>query len=286
MSEGREPAARPGRAKMRRVYRRRRLVALALAAAIGVGAWALVSLAGGGSGEAAPAKTAAEPPATTARLTTSGPATIPAAEPGTAVLITQGPAVQRVALTFDDGSCAECIRAILKTLERTRTPATIFPNGVYKENWEENLTRLRRLIDAGLVDVGNHTWAHVDATKQTPAQLTRDINRVERWIEGSFDVTTRPLFRPPFGQYDDSVLETAGKLGYTQVVNWSDGSLDWETQVPEEIVGHVRDALEPGVIVLMHANRPGTAEALPLIVELLARQGYEPVTLRALLASG
>ena len=48
-------------------------------------------------------------------------------------------------------------------------------------------------------------------------------------------------------------------------------------------MGNVLDAVRPGCIVSMHLGRPGTAEALPEILDGLRRRGLRAVTVTELL---
>lgn len=251
-------------ATRRRVYRRRRLVALAVAATLGLAVWGVVVLAGGG-GEG----TAALPqPAATG---TAGTGSAPSAP---ARLVTDGPPVRTVALTFDDGSCADCIAAVLQTLAKQKVPATLFPNGSYAAQWEPRAARVKRLIAKGLLELGNHGWSHENPTELDDDALREDLASNEEWIEATFGVSPRPLFRPPFGAYDDDLLAVAGELGYTVVVTWTTSGLDWETDDPKEIVANAMSGLQPGAIVLLHVNSTATAKALPKLIEAIRAEGY------------
>jgi peptidoglycan/xylan/chitin deacetylase (PgdA/CDA1 family) len=276
---------RDPRAERRRVYRRRRLGAAAAIVFVGLCAWAIVAMAGGAGGAETASLPEDLPPAATGAATEGGAADTSPAPVGTAEVFTRGPSVKQVALTFDDGSCEECVAALLRFLRRTKTPATLFPNGIYADKWEPHAGAVQRLVQSGRLEIGNHTFSHLDATKQTKSELVADLRKNEDWIKRTFVVDPRPFFRPPFGAYDDGVLKTAAELGYTKVVNWSDGSRDWETQDPKAILASVQEQLEPGAIVLMHANGMWTVKALPKILALLKQDGYLAVTITDLLGS-
>lgn len=224
---------------------------------------------------------AAEPPAKLVPELPSGP--LPPREAGEAVLVTDGPAVGKVALTFDDGLCAECVRAVVEFLEQTDTPATMFPNGKYADAWEGSIDLILPLVASGQIEFGNHTFDHADPRSLKRRDLARDLRRNEKWIWNTFRSDPRPLFRPPFGAYDDKVLRVAGNQGYTQVVTWSSSGLDWKLTEPDAIAGTVRDTLKPGAIILLHPNSMATIEAMPAILEELRARDLEPVLLSELL---
>jgi len=259
--------------------RRRRLVALAVAAllAIGVG---MALMARGSSTRAAATTTAADAPATTA----AAAAALPDPVPGKGTLVFNGPAnVNKVALTFDDGSCDACIGSVLATLEKTGTPATLFPNGAYERFWDPHGTQIRKMVASGQLDLGNHTWSHNDVRTMSAATLKDELQRNEDWMRLNFGGSSFPIFRPPFGTYNDATVRRAGKWGWTTTVTWSAGSRDWEGIDADAIVAELDKSVEAGSIILLHTNYATTAEALPRIIESIRAKGLQPVTLHQLL---
>ena len=78
-------------------------------------------------------------------------------------------------------------------------------------------------------------------------------------------------------------MRRAGQWGWTTTVTWSAGSRDWEGLDADAIVAEVAKQVEPGSIVLLHANYPTTAAALPRIIAGIEAKGLELVTLHDLL---
>jgi peptidoglycan/xylan/chitin deacetylase (PgdA/CDA1 family) len=210
--------------------------------------------------------------------------TFPPPTPGVGKVVFSGPETgAKVALTFDDGSCAACIGAVLRELERTKTPATLFPNGAYARFWDPNAAEVRKLVASGLVDLGNHTWSHNDVRTESVSVLRDELQRNEEWMQVNFGGSSYPLFRPPFGAYDDAAVRRAGKWGWTTTVTWSAGSRDWEGLSADAIVAELRKSVKPGAIILLHPNYQTTVAALPRILADIQAKGLQPVTLRALL---
>jgi peptidoglycan-N-acetylglucosamine deacetylase len=267
------------RAARRKQIRRRRLVALGIVsvavAAIGV------ELATRGSATQASPTAPAETEAVAPAVTTPP---LPEPVPGKGTLVFNGPPnVNKVSLTFDDGSCDKCIGSILTTLERTGTRATLFPNGAYAHFWDPHTAQMRRLIGSGQLDLGNHTWSHNDVSKQSASLFKDELQRNEDWLRVNFGGSSYPIFRPPFGAYNDASVRRAGKWGWTTTVTWSLGSRDWEGLDADAIVAEVDKGLEPGSVILLHANYPTTAAALPRIIANIEAKGFELVTLHDLL---
>jgi peptidoglycan/xylan/chitin deacetylase (PgdA/CDA1 family) len=93
------------------------------------------------------------------------------------------------------------------------------------------------------------------------------------------------LFRPPFGDYSNTLITTANELGY-YVIQWDVDSLDWKDLSAGAIYDRVMKRVKPGSIVLFHNNGKHTAEALEPIINELKRQGYEIVPVSQLLIKG
>ena len=93
------------------------------------------------------------------------------------------------------------------------------------------------------------------------------------------------LFRCPYGEYDDHVIQTVKSLGMT-AVQWSVDSLDWKGIDADEICDRVLKRVEPGSIVLFHNAAEHTPEALPCILSELRSRGYTIVPVSELLLEG
>jgi peptidoglycan/xylan/chitin deacetylase (PgdA/CDA1 family) len=81
------------------------------------------------------------------------------------------------------------------------------------------------------------------------------------------------LFRPPYGDYNNALIETATDLGlYT--IQWDVDSLDWKNLSATEIALRIINGVKEGSIILCHNNGLHTAEALPMIFSTLQNRGY------------
>lgn len=226
---------------------------------------------------------------TTQRPTPSAPPIIPFhlgcgpdVQPASSV-IRSGPAQRYVALTFDDGPSPDYTASILTTLERTHTPATFFVVG---SNVQRYPALVRREANDGFA-LGMHTWDHPYMTKLTSQQREWELAATAQAIHNILGKNyCVPFWRPPFGDYDAAVVSQAHALGLT-TVTWDVDPQDWSDPGVKTIVDRVLSAVHPGAIILMHDgyhSRWQTAQALPLIIKGLKRQGYIPVTLPKLLS--
>ncbi len=223
------------------------------------------------------------PPPPTVPPTTLPPITPP--QPGDAHVVAAGPTTgpPRVALTFDDGFCDECVGTMVAAVARTRVPVTFCPNGRYAAVWERYAPFIRVLIAQGLVQICNHTLDHLTLTQLSDDRVRYEIQANEDWIERTFGVSSRPFLRPPGGTYDSRVAAIAGQLGFTVIVYWSATLSDSSPQPPSQVLGATDRCARPGAIVLGHVNYPTTADAFDQLVAIVRSHGVEPVTVAGLL---
>ena len=94
------------------------------------------------------------------------------------------------------------------------------------------------------------------------------------------------VFRPPFGEYDNHVIDSARKCGYCTVQGNVD-SLDWKDYGVDAVIQTVLEhpELDRGSILLFHSGAVYTAEAVDEIIAELQDRGYDLVSVSQLLAS-
>ena len=185
-----------------------------------------------------------------------------------------------ISLTFDDLGDSEVLQGILDSLAELGVKATFFSDGTADPDM------LAEVVAQGH-EIGNHSYSHEFSTYLTIEELTADLNALENKVQAATGATSRPLFRPPYGDYDQSVLETAGSLGYDYTVGWSVDSLDYlGTLSSEEIAFNVLDQLSPGAIYLMHAvpESANTPASLFEIITTARELGYSFATVSELIA--
>ncbi len=220
-------------------------------------------------------------PATPPAPTTLPP--IPLPTPGASQIFWQGPpaaeAARQIAITVDDGYCAECAHAYAALAQVTGIHLTFNPNGCYSEIWNPLANALRPLIEAGQVQIGNHTFNHWWLTELSDAQIVAQLEQNEEWIERTYGITARPWWRPPYGAYDERTNELAASIGYTNALMWNGSYGDSTVISPRALLALARQYSRPGVIMLGHANHPTVTHLFPQIAGIMARRHLHPVTL-------
>jgi peptidoglycan-N-acetylglucosamine deacetylase len=228
-----------------------------------------------GTGAAAPPPPSPSPPSPPPPLPP-----IPPARPGASEVLFSGPAVGgRIALTVDDGTCADCVSGYVDFASRTGIHLTLSPNGVYAAEWEPHGPVLEPLIEAGQVQIMNHTFTHRRLTTLSNGQVTDDLERNEAWVQRVFGITTRPYYRPPYGLHDSRVDGLAAESGWTRSVLWNGSYSDSDAITPQFLMAQARRYLTPGTIMLGHANHPTVLGLFDQIMALLRARNLTPVTL-------
>lgn len=166
---------------------------------------------------------------------------------------------------------------MIDILGKYNVKATFFVVGEWVDKFPESV---KALHDAGH-EIMNHSDDHAYFTKLNADQIKAQLDSCNSKIEAITGV--RPdLFRPPYGDYNDSVVSTVRNCGmYT--IQWNIDSLDWKDLEAPAITERVLKRLEPGSIILFHNAAKNTPAALPSVIEGLIQQGYTMVPVSQLI---
>lgn len=198
--------------------------------------------------------------------------------------IVRGPrGKSEIALTFDAGADAECFEDLIAALESAHVRSTFFITG----NWAQRNRDCAEAITKHGHEVGNHTWNHVDLTKQSDDIVREEIVQGEILLRKFSGQDPKPRWRAPYGAWDQRVLRIATNLGYRSIY-WTIDSLDGvepakTSQFLIDRISSKSDTELDGAIILMHVGVRSTAEALPAIIANLQGRGFRFVTISKLL---
>ena len=208
---------------------------------------------------------------------------VPATTPpfsGVAQVIRKGNADRNiVAFSFDAGSDVGYAAQILDTLSANGLLASFGITGKWAE---QNPDLLRRIVDEGH-ELINHTYSHAsftggstDKAPLTQAERWDELDRTEAAVQQIAGGTTRPYFRPPYGDYDDSVNVDVGARGYAFNVMWTVDSQGWKGIPAGNITQRCLEMAEPGAIYVFHVGAASQdGPALQGIIDGLRAAGYE-----------
>ena len=185
-----------------------------------------------------------------------------------------------VSISFDAAWGNEDTQRLIDILDGYGVRTTFFVVGDWVDRYPESVQALH---EAGH-EVMNHSSSHAHFSALSSGEITRDISACSKKIEEITGVSPT-LFRCPYGEYDDHVIQAVRSLGMT-AVQWDVDSLDWKGISAQEIQRRVLDRVQPGSIVLFHNAAENTPDALPGILEALLADGYRIVPVSELLLEG
>lgn len=177
---------------------------------------------------------------------------------------------KKIALSFDAAWGNEDTKDILDILARHDVKVTFFMTGGWVENYPDDV---KAILAAGH-DLGNHGENHKHMSQLSTAEQKEELMKVHEKVKELTDYEMF-LFRPPYGDYDNSVITNATNCGY-YTIQWDVDSLDWKNYGVDSIINTVTNHkhLGPGSIILCHNGAEYTAAALDSMINKLKEQGY------------
>lgn len=132
---------------------------------------------------------------------------------------------KQVAISFDAAWGNDDTGTLIDILKEYNVPATFFVVGAWVDKYPESV---KALSDAGH-QIQNHSNTHPHMPQLSAQQMTDEIESCNKKIENVTGVCPT-LFRPPYGDYDNTTIETLTSLNmYT--IQW-----DVETLATKVIV--------------------------------------------------
>ena len=181
-------------------------------------------------------------------------------------------------LTFDDGP-TKTTAEILKVLKEKQVRATFFQ---IASRVDEDKVASRDVLKSGM-EVGSHSWNHVQLTKVGNSSLNREIAQASNRIE---NVAGKPVqfYRLPYGSgvSTNHIREKISEAGYIHA-GWNVDALDWLPQPSDKIVARTiklmgKTSKDSGII-LLHDVHPRTVAALPKLIDQMKSQDQRFCTL-------
>jgi len=204
---------------------------------------------------------------------------------GMAQVIRSGPpSCKAVALTFDmcpvrEGAGYDA--SLIAMLMERRIPATFFLSGRWIATHE---TQVKILLSVPFFEIGTHGQVHAHLPALDMDHQRAEISRPVTMLEKRFD-RRGLLFRPPYGEYDDTTVEVAGTLGLRFIL-WNVVSGDPDPRLSSErMLEDLRARVRNGSIVVFHANGKGlhTRAVVEDLWQELREKGLHLVTVTDLL---
>ncbi len=186
---------------------------------------------------------------------------------------------KKIALSFDAAWGNEDTAKILEILKKHDIHVTFFMTGGWVENYPDDV---KAILAAGH-DLGNHSENHKNMSQLSDEEKKEELMKVHTKVQ---ELTGYEmfLFRPPYGDYDNAVVNVAKDCGYF-TIQWDVDSLDWKDYGVDSIIKTVTQHkhLGNGSIILCHNGAKYTAQALDTLIATLKNEGYTFVPISELI---
>ncbi|MFA9378639.1 MAG: polysaccharide deacetylase family protein [Lachnotalea sp.] len=185
----------------------------------------------------------------------------------------------QVALSFDAAWGNEDTGKILDILAKYDVKVTFFMTGGWIESFPEDVKK----IAAAGHDLGNHSENHKQMSQLSKEECLEELKSPHDKVKELTGVEMN-LFRPPYGDYNNTLIEAANEAGYYPI-QWDVDSLDWKDYGVDAIIDRVinHKHLGNGSIILCHNGAKYTADALESLILGLQEKGYELVPISELI---
>jgi polysaccharide deacetylase family sporulation protein PdaB len=184
---------------------------------------------------------------------------------------------KKIAISFDAAWGNEETQTLIDILKKYNVKTTFFVVGAWVDKYPDSV----RALTAAGHEVCNHSSTHPHMPKLTQQEMTSQITSCNEKIKAITGASPL-LFRPPYGDYNDSLINTVNGLKMYPI-QWSVDSLDWKDPTPQQIASRVLSRVKPGSIVLFHNGAKNTPAALPTVLQTLQAQGYKIVPVSQLI---
>lgn len=186
---------------------------------------------------------------------------------------------KKIALSFDAAWGNEDTAKILEILDKHNVKVTFFMTGGWVESYPDDV---KAILAAGH-DLGNHSENHKNMSQLSDEEKKEELMSVHQKVQ---ELTGYEmfLFRPPYGDYDNAVVNVAKDCGY-YTIQWDVDSLDWKDYGVDSIIKTVTEHkhLGNGSIILCHNGAKYTAQALDMLIAKLKNEGYTFVPISELI---
>nr|WP_320051157.1 polysaccharide deacetylase family protein [uncultured Desulfuromonas sp.] len=212
-----------------------------------------------------------------------------------------------IALTFDLCERAPHLAGyryeIINYLRSQGVKATFFAGGKWMRSHPD---KAMQLMADPLFEVGNHAWTHGNFALMNEEEVRQQVDWTQVQYELLYErLATRArqrgleqemafvqpamrLLRLPYGRNNEHTGDILAEMGLP-MIQWSvEGEQDELERTVEMLVEWDLSKVQPGAIILMHANAvpQKTHLLVPQLVPALQKLGYEFVTVSELLEMG
>ncbi len=121
---------------------------------------------------------------------------------------------KKISISFDAAWGADDTDELLRILNENDVKTTFFMCGYWVNDYPEEV---KKIAEAGH-DLGNHSSTHPHMSQLSTEQIKKELDDTHAKVKELTGVEM-DLFRPPFGEYDNKVVEIARENNY-YTIQW------------------------------------------------------------------
>lgn len=185
---------------------------------------------------------------------------------------------EQVIFTFDGGDKDICGAKVISVLDKHGVEGSFFLTGRFVKSNPDIVREMHRKGHG----IYNHTYNHPYMTRISDEQMEKELEDMDKELFNLTGQSSRPYWRPPYGNRDQRVVSLAAKAGYRPIL-WTVDAMDWresEGIQAEEVKYIILSSLAPGNIYLMHLGDTITGSILDELFTEIESRGYKIVSLR------
>jgi peptidoglycan/xylan/chitin deacetylase (PgdA/CDA1 family) len=187
---------------------------------------------------------------------------------------------RRAAWTVDDGASATALRNYIIFLEKHPSVKMTFFVLSGASGWKTYARRLKALQDRGQIQLANHTATHRKLTSLSASKIRSELNKCEAFCLANYGMSTKPYFRPPYGEIDARVIRIAAEEGFTKPVLWYGSFASGSGVSSSTVLAMANKWIANGRILIDHANSNATVNVFTKITAIFRSRNLRLVTLR------
>ena len=178
---------------------------------------------------------------------------------------------KKVAFTMNCAWNADDIDSILETLKNNNVKITFFIVG----DWIDKFPEAVKKINSEGHEIASHSNTHPHVNNLSYEENIKEIEESNKKIDNITGKKTK-VYRPPYGEYNDTVIKAAQDKGY-YCIQWSLDTLDYTGITGEEMWKKLEGKIKSGDIILSHNGTKHTADSLDMLIKNIKNKGLEIV---------
>ena len=175
---------------------------------------------------------------------------------------------KKLSISFDAAWGADKTEKIMDICDEFGVTATFFLVGFWMDKYPD---MVKQIHERGF-EIGTHSNTHPHmntlSKEDIVAELQHSIDKIKNLVN-----TEVTVFRPPFGEYNDRLINTCEELKIYPI-QWDVDSLDWKGLSGSQIASRILGKAANGSIILCHNNSDHIVDALPIVLAGLKNKGY------------